>query len=110
MYLGALSYTGTLSRPAAPASTPSDNAIDAGEQGNEAPGYFRTISSISHASLAAAYQAMRAHDLTMVPVDRPLPGEPNREPSVAEGAITSGAGIPSAMNAYAEVIDAADAA
>lgn len=105
MYLGGLSYAGTLTRPspgparasgADPAETPAARAI---------PGYFRTISSISHASLASAYQAMRAHELTMVPVDKPLAGEPNQEISVAAGAISSGAGIPGAMAAYAETME-----
>lgn len=104
MYIGGLSYAGTLSRPSATASAPSDGYAESGE-GSDAPGYFRTISSISHASLSAAYQAMRAHNLTMVPVDRPLPGEPDQQPSVAQGMIASGAGIPSAMSAYAEVIE-----
>jgi hypothetical protein len=111
MYLGGLSYAGTLSRPVPAASTSVDfDEVEvAGSESND-PGYFRTISSISHASLAAAYQAMRSHDITLVPVDKPLPGEPDQEPSVAKGAIASGAGIPVAMSAYAEVLGDADAA
>ena len=66
-----------------------------------------TISSISPGSLAAAYQAIRAHDLTLVPVDPALPGEPNQEASVADGFIVSGVGIAAAMNAYAEAMELA---
>ena len=110
MYLGGLSYAGTLSRPVGLASTPADPADEASDAVSEAPGYFRTISSISHASLASAYQAMRAHDITMVPVDRPLPGEPNQQPTVASGVVASGAGIPGAMSAYAEFAEDTDGA
>lgn len=107
MYLGGLNYAGTVSRPAAAGPASSDAEADIDETPGRSPAYFRTISTISHASLAAAYQAMRAQELTMVPVDPPLPGEPDQEASVAAGAISSGAGIPSAMSAYAEVIDEA---
>lgn len=104
MYLGGLSYAGTLTRPDAQDSISHETDADIGGPVDDNPSYFRTISSISHASLASAYQAMRAHDLTLVPVDRPLPGEPNQELSVADGVITSGLGIPAAMDAYAEVM------
>lgn len=58
------------------------------------PAYFSMISTISPGSLAAAYQVIRAR-------------EDGGEAAPAGGrAILSGLGIPSALNAYGEVLEA----
>lgn len=58
------------------------------------PAYFSMISTISPGSLAAAYQVIRA---------REEGGEAASAPS-GERAILSGLGIPSALDAYGEVL------
>jgi hypothetical protein len=104
MIVGGFSYAGTLSRPGgAGASQPTGGAavqapVEESRQSSAEdptrPAYFRAISSISHGSLAAAYQVMRAHDAAMPP-----------QPAFdAAPAINSGLGIPSAMKAYGEAI------
>lgn len=78
-----------------PQSTPSPAAAKA-EAGYDEPG-FRMISPISHGSLAAAYQVIRSREAAAVPAPTGAPA--------AERAILSGLGIPSALNAYGEVLD-----
>lgn len=71
-----------------PSGRPAEAAPAAAVTGEAdvAPTYFRTISSISYGSLASAYQAMKAQE------------------AVASTAVLSGAGVPSAITAYEEVI------
>lgn len=59
------------------------------------PTYFRSISSISYGSLAGAYSAIKAIDAQTSSVDVRNATQP---------AILSGVGIPSAMQAYEDVI------
>lgn len=59
--------------------------------------HFSVISTISPGSLAAAYQVMRA---------REDGGEPAASGPAQARAILSGLGIPSALDAYGEVLDA----
>lgn len=66
------------------------------------PFHFTMISSISHSSLASAYQVMKAHQAGVGPT---LPETPGR---LGEPAIISGLGVPAALNAYAEVLDTGD--
>ena len=100
MIVGGFSYVGTLSRQGAPTPTwlpaeaeSEDEAIGMSEH----PTYFRTLSSISPGSFAAAYKAIRTQESAMP--GEGLPDEPAGEP-----AILSGLGIPGAMSAYAEVM------
>ena len=60
----------------------------------EKPAYFSMISTISPGSLAAAYQVIKARE-----------GGGDAAPA-GERAILSGLGIPSALSAYGEVLDA----
>lgn len=103
MYTG-LTYAGTLTRPA-PLAVRSDDPAQRNPAGNGHQGYFRTISQISHGSLASAYQAMKAHDLTGITAGNPVRSEPAQPLAFASGSISSGRGIPSAMSAYAEVME-----
>ena len=90
MIVGGFSFAGTLSRPAAAATTAGPSSTSDSRE-SEAPVHFRSISAISPGSLAAAYQAIRAHESIVAP---PIPaGEP---------AILSGLGIPGALAAYGE--------
>ena len=71
------------------------SAGDAATAG-ERPAHFSVISTISPGSLAAAYQVMRARE----------DGGGTATPGPAQGrAILSGLGIPSALDAYGEVLD-----
>lgn len=65
---------------------------------DEGPAYFSMISPISHGSLAAAYQVIRGRE----PVAAAAPGIA----AAGEPAILSGLGVPAALSAYGEVLDA----
>jgi len=72
---------------------PAGNAADADDR----PSRFSMISAISPGSLAAAYQVIRAREEGAAPA-APAPA--------GERAILSGLGVPSALSAYGEVLDA----
>lgn len=75
---------------AAVARPPAGDAAPAGER----PAHFSVISTISPGSLAAAYQVMRARE------------DGGETAAPAQGrAILSGLGIPSALDAYGEVLE-----
>jgi len=84
-------------RGAAPAHA-ADRAAPAGAAaaGNDRPAHFSVISTISPGSLAAAYHAIRGHD---------APAAAGTS-SAGTPAILSGLGIPAALDAYGEVLDA----
>lgn len=98
MHVGNLSYAGTLSRPGQSGSESFPR--HSGERPGESAGrqtHFRAISSISHGSLSAAYQALRAHELRQAaPPPAPV------ETAPAAPAILSAGGIQAAMLAYAD--------
>ncbi|RIK86308.1 MAG: hypothetical protein DCC69_07685 [Hyphomicrobiales bacterium] len=78
-----------------PQAAPRDDAREAAGR----PAHFSMISTISPGSLAAAYQALRARQ---VGDDAgAMAAMPARDP-----AILSGLGIPAALDAYGEVLDA----
>lgn len=113
MYIGANSNAGASARPQHAASTLQAGTSDPPPEdehypGQNRPSYFRTISSISHGSLASAYQAMRLHDSATsekvtAAVQEPTEGEAPETQS--SGAIESGVGLPGAMQAYGEAMD-----
>lgn len=86
----------TSARPA-PASS-SAPAANPG-QPEERPAFFSMISTISPGSLAAAYQVMRSRDAEGDAAAGPARGE------AQDRAILSGLGIPSALDAYGEVLE-----
>ena len=92
MIVGGFSFAGTGARPGAAAAEPASSPA---EQDDAQPAFFRTISAISPGSLASAYQAIRAHETAVVPA------APAGEP-----AILSGMGLPGALEAYHEAMDA----
>ncbi len=109
MIVGGFSYVGTLARPAhaivasqPPAERQGDQSKAQSIEAAGEPTYFRSISAISPGSLAGVYQSMRAQEASsgfdagdVVPVR-----------AEAAAAILSGAGIPAAMTAYGEVMEA----
>lgn len=74
---------------------------------NETPTYFRAISAISPGSLAAVYQAIRAHEDKVATV-REASASHSEDKTASVGSrdasILSGVGIPAAMSAYGEAI------
>lgn len=91
-------------RPAAPAARqaafdqPGTAPRDDGREAGDRPGHFSMISTISPGSLAAAYQALRTRGADEA-------GAPAAAPA-GDPAILSGLGIPAALGAYDEVMDA----
>ena len=90
MIVTGFSVSGAPARPVA-----SGGAVSSTDAPQQQPGHFRQISAISPGSLAAAYQAIRAHEAAIV---APVPA--------GEAAILSGLGIPSAFEAYREMTGA----
>lgn len=76
------------------AAAPVEDATRSGER----PAYFSMISTISPGSLAAAYQVIQA--AKAADAQGGEPAQP-RDP-----AILSGLGVPSALDAYGEVLEA----
>lgn len=102
MIVGGYSFPGVVTRPVSPAVTsqPAErvapDAVPAGEEEDAKPTFFRSISSISYGSLAAAYQSMKAQEMGEG-------GTASR--SSSEPAVLSAQGIPAAMRAYDEVLE-----
>jgi hypothetical protein len=108
MIVGGFSYIGTRARhahvgpaPQAPADRRDERSGAAREAPTEDPTYFRTISAISPGSLAAVYQAMRAHEVSSASET----GGVRRGAPDGRAVILSGAGIPVALAAYGEVME-----
>ncbi len=103
LYADLFARTGASgSRQDAPASRETGTAYARPPTGDPAKAedrsaHFSVISTISPGSLAAAYQVMRA---------REDGGEPAASGPAQGRAILSGLGIPSALDAYGEVLDA----
>lgn len=93
-HAGALARTG-VSHPVSGTAPQSTGETD-GERVD--PAYQRTISSISPGSYAAAYQAIRTVENASAIMPAPEADQ--------DAAIHSGAGIPAALGAYREFIDA----
>ena len=102
LYADVFARTGASgSRQDAPASRETGAAFARSSAGDaaaagERPAHFSVLSTISPGSLAAAYQVMRA---------REDGGETAASESAQGRAILSGLGIPSALDAYGEVLD-----
>lgn len=109
MIVGGFSYAGTLARPNAAPAIPAASGSGFEDEGEieAGPAYFRTISSISHGSLAAAYQAIRAQEVGTVETEANDDGVP--QTPEGDTAILSGLGIPAALAAYGEVIEVDEA-
>ncbi|NRC55046.1 hypothetical protein [Neoaquamicrobium sediminum] len=87
---------------AAPAERQGDQSKAQTIEAAGEPTYFRSISAISPGSLAGVYQSMRAQEASSGFDAGGI--EPVRAEAAA--AILSGAGIPAAMTAYGEVMEA----
>ena len=102
MLVTASFHSGQFARPASSAPGKADAGLpqagphrrDAGEAA-ERPAHFSMISTISPGSLAAAYHTLRARE-----------AEASGLAPAAEPAVLSGLGIPAALAAYGEVLDA----
>lgn len=119
MIIGGFSHAGTFARPGAGSASahslpgPLDRGSDRdGSAPDERPTYFRTISAISPGSLAAVYQAMKAHEAAMGPEAKTevqtVKAAGTDGQAAEEASILSGLGIPAAMSAYGEAIEPAD--
>jgi hypothetical protein len=112
MIVGGFSYVGTLARPATASpphnlpGTPTRALVEESEEMNESPTYFRSISAISPGSLAAVYQAIRAHEEQAEPTQETAAVRIDKETpdGASEAFILSGLGIPAAMSAYDETL------
>lgn len=86
-------------QPASAAARPAPPTRDATQPDDARPdqrtAHFSMISTVSPGSLAAAYHVMRASDGEADPAAAPA----------RDRAILSGLGIPSALDAYGEVLD-----
>ena len=105
MIVGGENYSGifahaSVAQSGSTASGPAQVETAADETRQSNPTYFRSISSVGYGSLAGAYQAIRSMELANVdavePTDAPSRGQ----------AILSGAGIPAALAAYGEAMEA----
>ena len=101
LYADLFARTGTSgqqneTRSASVKNSPAAAPVGEAPRSDDRPAYFSMISTISPGSLAAAYQVIRAKETG----DEGGASAQSRDP-----AILSGLGIPSALDAYGEVLE-----